>query len=71
MYIFDRAMQIWKDYCLIFVLVEENITSKNFHHYMCLDFLKNSFCDEFFHHYMYPNIVLVTKLFVTKYDLVN
>ena len=38
---------------------------------MCLDFLKNSFSDEFFCHYMYPNIVLVTKLFVTKYDLVN
>ena len=38
---------------------------------MCLDFLKNSFNDGFFCHYMYPNIVLVTKLFVTKYDLVN
>ena len=38
---------------------------------MCLDFLKNSFSDEFFRHYMYPNIVLVTKLFATKYDLVN
>ena len=38
---------------------------------MCLDFHKNSFSDEFFRHYMYPNIVLVTKLFVTKYDLVN
>ena len=38
---------------------------------MCLDFLKNSFSDEFFRHYMYPNIVLVTKLFVAKYDLVN
>ena len=38
---------------------------------MCLDFLKNSFSDEFFRHYMYPKIVLVTKLFVTKYDLIN
>ena len=34
-------------------------------------FLKNSFSDEYFHHYMYPKIVLVTKLFVTKYDLIN
>ena len=38
---------------------------------MCLDFLKISFSDEFFRHYMYPKIVLVTKLFVTKYDLIN
>ena len=38
---------------------------------MCLDFLQNSFSDEFFGHYMYLNIVLVMKLFVTKYDLVN
>ena len=38
---------------------------------MCLDFLKNSFIDDFFRHYMYLKIVLVTKLFVTKYDLIN
>ena len=44
---------------------------KNFCRYICLDFFKNSFSDELFRHYMYPNIVLVTKLFVTKYDLIN
>ena len=38
---------------------------------MCLDLKKNSFSDELFCHYMYPKIVLVMKLFVTKYDLIN
>ena len=38
---------------------------------MCLGFLKNSFSDELFGHYMYPKIVLVMKLLVTKYDLIN
>ena len=38
---------------------------------MCLDFFKNSFSDKFFRHNMYPKVVLVTKLFVTKYDLIN
>ena len=46
-------------------------SDENFRRYMCLDFLKNSFSDEFFRHYMYLKIVLVTKLFVTKYDLIN
>ena len=38
---------------------------------MCLDFLKNNFSDEIFRHYMYQKIVLVTKFFVTKHDLIN
>ena len=36
-----------------------------------MDFVKNSFSDELFHHYMNPKIVLVTKLFITKYDVIN
>ena len=36
---------------------------------MCLGFLKNSFSDELFRHYIYPKIVLVMKLFVTKYAM--
>ena len=47
------------------------IKTENIRRYMCLDFLKNSFSDEFFRHYMYSKIVLVTKLFITKYDLIN
>ena len=51
--------------------VRNDFSDKNFRRYMCMDFFKNSFSDEFFHHYIYPKIVLVTKLFVTKYDLIN
>ena len=51
--------------------VRNGFSDENFHGYMCLDFLKNSFSDEFFRHYIYPKIVLVTKLFVIKYDLIN
>ena len=43
--------------------VRDGFSGKNFHRNMCLDFLKNSFSDEFFRHYMYLNIVLVTKYF--------
>ena len=38
---------------------------------MCLDFIEKSSSDEYFHHYMYQKIVLVTKFFVTKYDLIS
>ena len=51
--------------------VRNGFSDKNFRRYMCLDFLKNSFSDEYFRHYMYQKIVLVTKFFVTKYDLIN
>ena len=49
----------------------QTFSDENFRRYMCLDFLKNSFSDEFFRHYMYPKIVLLMKLFVTKYVLIN
>ena len=51
--------------------VRNGFSNESFCHCMCQDFLKNSFSDELFCHYMYPKIVLVTKLFVTKYDLIN
>ena len=38
---------------------------------MCLNFLKNNFSDELFRHYMYLKIVLLMKLFIIKYDLIN
>ena len=34
-------------------------------------FLKIVLVTNFFCHYMYPKIVLVMKLFVTKYDIIN
>ena len=51
--------------------VINGFSDENFRGYMCLDFLKNSFSDKFFRYYIYPKLVLVTKLFVTKYDLIN
>ena len=51
--------------------VRNGFSGENFRRYMCQDFFKNNFSDEFFRHYMYSKIVLVTKLFVTKYDLIN
>ena len=63
--------------------VKNGFSDENFRRYMCLDFLEkirnfsslyapeNSFSDEIFRHYMYQKIVLVTKFFVTKYDLIN
>ena len=51
--------------------VRNGFSDENFRRYMCLDFLEKSFSDEYFRHYMYQKIVLVTKNFVTKYDLIN
>ena len=46
-----------------FMGTKHRLSEENFRHYMCLDFLKNSFSDEFFHHYISLNIVLVMKYF--------
>ena len=51
--------------------VRNGFSDENFRCYMCLDFLKDSFSDKFFRHYMYQKIVLVMKLFITKYDIIN
>ena len=51
--------------------VRNGFSDENFRRYMCLDFLKNSFSDKFFRHSMYQKIVLVMKLFITKYDIIN
>ena len=38
---------------------------------ICARIFLKIICDKFFRHYMYSKIVLVTKLFITKYDLIN